>query len=635
MAKSNDALKKHHFWILVGLVPLMVLIAVIMITSSVGAEIEAKKGAVDKAKTELASKSNPKPNVLIKLVEKQKEQLEGKRTDLWKENWERQIGVSVTTDRADKEVRVQDPNRNLLRWPKSQLLDKYNYTPEYATDKSQLKFGASIPYDLGEDNEFKKPEVYIAEFTNQSKTGMVDRVAPTAFAYGNWASVLRHVDFPASGPNGWGDRKPTSEQLWLALEDIWVQRALLGTIRTVNDQIGTFAPAKRYDAAGKELPDAPLERAFASRIWYVTIKVAPRPGDNRYVLTGTLQNMTDRLQLLGTGNTMVLNVWLSKDPSARPVPFRIGGEFVAGGATIEIKASEDNVLPAGGIAPTEIARVEQHFDIRTVPIRRIDHVALGYRDSRHALKPLVMPDFPSFKKEAEALEAGAAASSTSAPMGGSSLGPPSSAGPMATTSVGGIGTGQAPAGPQYEGAGPVAAVIDGNRKRYVEVTPQVRRMPVGITVVVDQAYIQDVLTAYANCPLRFQITQVHWQRFRGSLSGGPGGSAAPGGEEGVPVFATGNFGSGFNPGGMGGMPPSLGPVPGMGPMGFPTAPPSLGPTPGGMGPMGGPFGAFGTGGGSLTTISEGQLTAGLVELTIYGIVSLYEKYQAPDTTTAQ
>jgi hypothetical protein len=31
----------------------------------------------------------------------------------------------------------------------------------------------------------------------------------------------------------------------------------------------------------------------------------------------------------------------------------------------------------------------------------------------------------------------------------------------------------------------------------------------------------------------------------------------------------------------------------------------------------------------MTSISESQLTAGLVELTIYGIVSLYEKYQAP------
>ena len=39
-------------------------------------------------------------------------------------------------------------------------------------------------------------------------------------------------------------------------------------------------------------------------------------------------------------------------------------------------------------------------------------------------------------------------------------------------------------------------------------------MPIGIDVVVDQAYQQDVLLAFANSPIRFQITQVTWNRFR-------------------------------------------------------------------------------------------------------------------------
>jgi hypothetical protein len=45
-----------------------------------------------------------------------------------------------------------------------------------------------------------------------------------------------------------------------------------------------------------------------------------------------------------------------------------------------------------------------------------------------------------------------------------------------------------------------------------------------------------------------------------------------------------------------------------------------------------PFGQ----GGSLTTVSEAQLTAGLVELGIYGIVSIYEKYDpAKDANAAK
>jgi hypothetical protein len=59
-------------------------------------------------------------------------------------------------------------------------------------------------------------------------------------------------------------------------------------------------------------------------------------------------------------------------------------------------------------------------------------------------------------------------------------------------------------------------------------------------------------------------------------------------------------------------------------------PPVFGMPPGGGYPMGpgSTGGAFGPG-GTMTSISEGQLTAGLVELTLYGIVSLYETYQAP------
>ena len=46
------------------------------------------------------------------------------------------------------------------------------------------------------------------------------------------------------------------------------------------------------------------------------------------------------------------------------------------------------------------------------------------------------------------------------------------------------------------------------------------------------------------------------------------------------------------------------------------------------GPPGGGF-PFEGSGGTLTSVSEAQLTSGLVELSVYGIVSLYEKYTPP------
>ena len=81
--------------------------------------------------------------------------------------------------------------------------------------------------------------------------------------------------------------------------------------------------------------------------------------------------------------------------------------------------------------------------------------------------------------------------------------------------------------------GPPTVVLDGNRERYIEVSKQVRRMPVALVLLVDQLFMQDALVAYANSPLRFQVTQSHWKRFRGTLSatGGifPGGATPPGG----------------------------------------------------------------------------------------------------------
>jgi hypothetical protein len=183
------------------------------------------------------------------------------------------------------------------------------------------------------------------------------------------------------------------------------------------------------------------------------------------------------------------------------------------------------------------------------------------------------------------------------------------------TSSGGTAS---PAG-QREGAGTVEAVLDANHARYLDVSPNVRRMPVGIVLVVDQAYLQDVLLAYANSPLRFQITQVHWKRFHGPLGGlgttGPGGSSGDSFMSSGGGFLGGGFGPGTEGAPMGGVPPRGMSVP-----------------PGGVPPRGGvqgpPTGMMpgGLGSGMLTTVSEAQLTAGLIEVCIYGIVSLYEKY---------
>ena len=410
MAKANsDALKKHHFWILLGVVPVLVLVAVVVVTASVGGAINTKVAAYEGAQKEIDGKQAVKPNAAIAVLDKQKDELEVKKTDLWKENWEKQIGVYYAKGPDGKPEAKQDPAANLFRWPASPVLARFAYNANYATDKNQLKFGDSLQTDTNDElNAFKVRDVYMAEFTNPrpgaAGTGMVDLVAPTEFLNNNWRSVLRHVYFPdaaVGGASGWGNRLPSSEQVWLALEDIWVQRALLGQIKAVNDTIGAFRDARLFDANKQEIKDD-RRRAFESRNWRVELEIAPDPDDKdrRLRIGGRVTNRTDRLQPFGAGAALVLNVYLN-DETAKPYVLKVPGQFVKGRATVPI-AKLDEHLFAPGTKADKIVKVEQVFDSRTVPVRRIDAIAAT---GLPVIVPVTFPKAPNVSTPEGALAA--------------------------------------------------------------------------------------------------------------------------------------------------------------------------------------------------------------------------------------
>src|SRR5207302_1365632 len=122
-----------------------------------------------------------------------------------------------------------------------------------------LKFGERLVNNI---NEF---EVF-TRFYLQLYPELADRIKPTKFA-GGWQSVLRYVA-------NWGEATPKSEQLWLAMEDLWVQRAVLEPIKVVNDEIKAFQPV---DEPGS----TPLKKKFRNRVWELTLEVADPPANNR------------------------------------------------------------------------------------------------------------------------------------------------------------------------------------------------------------------------------------------------------------------------------------------------------------------------------------------------------------------
>ena len=390
-----------------------------------------------------------------------------------------------------------------------------------------------------------------------------------------------------------------------------------------------------------------------------------RAGNKQY-LTGSLENNTERLQVLGIGKKTTLKVWLERNSEGgtegiEPVEFVIDSEFLPGkggmkkikdrnGKEIEVPAnvvtiqpdeSNDkefdkykNIIPPGKTV-SEIVKVEQVFDAQTVPVRRIEAMALNFTDSRYAaMGNLLPPPSPPFAKLDPAAASGSSGSTTpSAPAGeggGTSLTGPTGPPPALLRVVAVDSAWAAPLRLRFARAVvPSRASSTPTSGAYVEITPQVRRMPVGIVVIVDQAYMQDVLLAFANSSLRFQITQVTWQRFRGNLGTGSAsdGTGGPGGE--VMIGKTGVLGTGLT--GPGGGDPDTGLGPGSmrgprspgGKFGSGSGPPGLG----ALGPMGGGgLDGMEMGRGGLTSVSEAQLTSGLVELGVYGIVSLYERY---------
>jgi hypothetical protein len=750
--KKNDAIKKHHFWLLLGVVPLLTLIGAMIVSSSVGGAIAERQKKLDDMKAKISSAMSAKPKALIGKAEELVKVVSGKQGGLHKDNWDRQknlftwpagspllrdieygennvekaadriieVGLPGNLKPDERAAKVKEARDELAKLSPldrttrlKEMLDQLPLNP--AQRKALLepawpKFGDPLPNTRGEFDEFRKGEVYRAQFSTLKKdgsggpgTGMADRVAPTQFQ-GGWQAILRHVtDF--------GQVQLTSDQAWLMMEDIWVQRSMLDAVRSINEEMASFHRAKLdkdghpvLDKDGKAVPDPSFDDAgnkvqidsrtgrrrvtptpeaerrkavFANRTWALALEVV-RDGDTQR-LTGTLTNLTDRLQLLGVGNIMTVNVWFKN--SAQPFAFRIGGEYVPGrGMTVTVKepvlgpdgkpvkdadgkermqdktvptnvlriVSPDHVLPAGTDANAELLRVEQVFDVRTVPVKRIDALALGQRealDARNAAATLLPPPSPPFakEKEPEAAETGTTGvGPAGAPMGAPTTGAPTSAPGETPGMTPGMIPGMTPGARGTSrhrfGGGTLAAVIDGNKKRYLITSTEVRRMPVGIVVVIDQSLIQDMLLAFANSPLRFQITQVEWTSFAGKLDGAAPSTGSPGQGGGID-FGTGTvtFGGSGDPDARG--VPSL---PGVGPLKIgPAVPPGLGvgTTPGstpasmpgmipGMpGGIPGMPGYGGTSGRNASTVSESQITSGLVELSIYGVVSLYEKYE--------
>ena len=165
-----------------------------------------------------------------------------------------------------------------------------------------------------------------------------------------------------------------------------------------------------------------------------------------------------------------------------------------------------------------IYSVEQVLSWETAAVKRIDHISIGSAtggDISHSQRTFVEPLRP--------LQVAGA----------------NKAGPLPAANPAGNPGGQPVANPApapMGGGGGKGGFAHGLwPDRYVEVSEQSRRIPVAIVIIVDQAHVDRVLTAFNNSKLRFLDTQVLLNLYPGSLQplvGSRGGFVGGGGEKG-------------------------------------------------------------------------------------------------------
>jgi hypothetical protein len=406
----------------------------------------------------------------------------------------------------------------------------------------------------------------------------------------------------------WTNNRYLSKEAWTAQEDLWIQRELYRLINRANQSVAKFH-GQGGEGAGKEF-------TFNNPYWELTLSLTA----DKQLAVKRMKNLLPRRQKAD------LTFLVQVRPGAEPTPVVFGGMEpfdpfqIRENLTYRLQEDAD---------PVGIYGVEQALGLMTAAVKRIDLIKIGSgnqaavvatsgksplgstmsgggsaqgavaQSHRTFIKPLVKFSFPGEPldkdKDAEKDESKETRGMPDMKKGGSGF--PGVAG----KGGGGRETTASPNGFVFE--------------RYLDpITTQARRVPVGLVLIVDQQHVGLVHAAFADSNLRFLTTQVLLNRYPHNLR-------AP---EATMVAST-----GFTPGAAnpvlpkaGGSAAFYGVGSGYGMRGgpMPKGPGAFEPQPSQPPLKGGPVGR---GTGTAGVVEEQEAN---VELVLYGIVTLYERY---------
>jgi hypothetical protein len=634
MKLDKETVVKHQFWFLLGGYVLVWLIAVLALKFSAPGKIAAAQQEYKKSKDGLdrESKSPKNDKTFCPPWEAYGNIFDGHKKVIWKQAW--------------------DLQRWMYNWP---------FNKDMSFPQQQLS--------QDEREEYKRK--FYPDQIEQLR-----QIAPTlihpAELKGGFDNVFR--------PQEWKET-PTREECWLAQEDYWVKRELVYVIGYALAAQGYMAPWKidEKEALPEGVDAKAVRRRFRNLNWEITL-IVTKDGKNNPIISrhSTIKNVHPggRVQNLasGSGEGLVFSVHQGKTKAS----FMLKGEPVPSEKTVPFNSDyAPPTLAAIDWSNTkEPAFISEEFDWYTSPIRRIEAIEIGQQSCRTyttGLKandtlakldaPKENPEDASKDKDATGADAGGAgAGGAGVPnMGSGSMNmgeKMKSMGAGMAGMMGGMpGIASTPTNVTPNNGIPRNRYLQAPKEENSEEKPS-RHLPLAIQLIVDQSHMQDVLLWVANSRLRIQITQVEFRRVHNIKPEEPSEKKGSGSEirttpstvppmMGGGAMPPGGFGGSMmmRPGGPGGAGGAGAPSMGSGNM----RPPMMG---GSMNPMmammmgkgagaGNPI--MGPGGMSVNPMNrltgagakrEGpprQDDEDLVELTVYGIATLYRCPDAPKT----
>ncbi|HTU17811.1 MAG TPA: hypothetical protein VMG10_07075 [Gemmataceae bacterium] len=656
MKLDKDTLVKHQFWILLGSFLLFWFIAVLWLKVAASEPIAKAQEKYASTKKSLdAEQRNPvNVNTFLPPWNEAAKDYNNHKSVIWGKAWDFQAGM--------------------YDWPTAWQ------------SKDMTRFQTDLPRD---DRADYRQKLYPGQIDNLRKYVPI-WLYPVELA-GGFDQIFEPVlDEKANVPwLKWQDT-PTREEVWLAQEDYWVKREVFLVIwKAMADLAFMGAPEEiKEKPDGVE-----ARYRYRNQNWEITLNLRKNKDEQLVIGgDSTIKNLdpNHRTQPLTSAKGDGILFSIAQGPTR--TEFEVKGEPVGWNETRHFSMNKDGERadydPLDGIAWEKIKErpiyVSQGFDLTNSPIRSLRKLGLakGAQDCRtfywrlqpnHTLAQLdALPADPNAKQGAGGGSPGGMAGK---PPGGMAGGPP---GGMAGKPPGGMAGGP----PGGTAGGPPGGMASANltpnnqfdRDRYLQpadldkkLNPPSRHLPLALRLVVMQSHMHDVLLALANSRLRMQITQVEFHHAKDYLPNQEGEKKA--GDSSSRVFMGGTPGMMY--GGSGQMNPGGPPAPQGGPGGMPGgggygggAPPGMG----GPGPMGGSGMRMpgqmmnapppmmmpprnGSGRGRLRpTLAPGTRASGprpmtgdsdskqtpqnqqddnLVEITIYGIATLYRRPDPP------